>query len=48
MTATAGHLDGAAMESWNYSFRVEAIYGERFATRNDTEWQICNCIEVYL
>lgn len=26
--------DNAAMESWNHSFKVEAIHGERFATRD--------------
>lgn len=25
--------DNAAMESWNHSFKVEAIHGEKFATR---------------
>jgi len=26
--------DNAAMESWNHSLKVEAILGERFATRD--------------
>jgi transposase InsO family protein len=26
--------DNAAMESWNHSFKVEAIHGEKFSTRD--------------
>lgn len=33
MSANGNCYDNAAMESWNHSFKVEAIHGERFATR---------------
>jgi transposase InsO family protein len=29
--------DNAAMESWNHSFKVEAVHGERFQTRSDAK-----------
>ena len=37
----------AAMESWNHSFKVEAIHGERFLTRSDAKYQVFDYIEVY-
>jgi transposase InsO family protein len=39
--------DNAAMESWNHSFKVEAVYGERFQTRSDAKYQKFEYIEVY-
>jgi transposase InsO family protein len=39
--------DNAAMESWNHSFKVEAIHGERFITRSDAKHQVFEYIEVY-
>jgi transposase InsO family protein len=40
-------FDNAAMESWNHSFKVEAIHGEKFATREDAKNHIFEYIEVY-
>ena len=39
--------DNAAMESWNHSFKVEAILGEKFATRGIAIAVIFDYIEVY-
>jgi len=39
--------DNAAMESWNHSFKVEAIHGERFKTRQGAKGHIFDYIEVY-
>jgi putative transposase len=39
--------DNAAMESWNHSFKVEAVHGERFATRSEAKYQVSEYIEVY-
>lgn len=39
--------DNAAMESWNHSFKVEAIHGEKFKTREDAKKQVFEYIEVY-
>lgn len=39
--------DNAAMESWNHSFKVEAIHGEQFATRKAAKDAIFDYIEVY-
>jgi transposase InsO family protein len=39
--------DNAAMESWNHSFKVEAIHGERFLTRSAAKYQVFDYIEVY-
>jgi putative transposase len=39
--------DNAAMESWNHSFKVEAVHGERFKTRSDAKYQVFEYIEVY-
>lgn len=34
------------MESWNHSLKVEAIHGERFATRDQAEAHVFEYIEV--
>lgn len=39
--------DNAAMESWNHSFKVEAIHGEKFLTREDAKRHIFEYIEIY-
>ncbi len=39
--------DNAAMESWNHSFKVEAIHGERLQTRADAKQHVFEYIEVY-
>lgn len=39
--------DNTAMESWNHSFKVEAIFGEKFYTRNEAINYIFEYIEVY-
>lgn len=39
--------DNAAMESWNHSFKVEAIHGERFATRAGAKEHVFEYIEGY-
>lgn len=39
--------DNAAMESWNHSFKVEAIHGEKFKTRDIAKKQVFEYIEVY-
>ena len=39
--------DNAAMESWNHSFKVEAVHGERFNTRSEAKFQAFEYIEVY-
>jgi transposase InsO family protein len=39
--------DNAAMESWNHSFKVEAVHGERFSTRANAKYQVFEYIEVY-
>jgi transposase InsO family protein len=39
--------DNAAMESWNHSFKVEAIHGEKFATRADAMNHVFDYIDVY-
>lgn len=39
--------DNAAMESWNHSFKVEAIHGEKFKTRDDAREHVFEYIEVY-
>ena len=40
-------FDNAAMESWNYSFKVEAVHGERFITRFEAKHQVFEYIEIY-
>ena len=39
--------DNAAMESWNHSFKVEAIHGERFISREKAKAHIFEYIEIY-
>ena len=39
--------DNAAMESWNHSLKVEAIYGEKFLTRAEAKQQVLEYFEVY-
>jgi len=39
--------DNAAMESWNHSFKVEAIHGEKFVTREQAKTQVFEYIEIY-
>ena len=40
-------FDNAAMESWNHSFKVEAIHGEKLTTRNLTKNHVFEYIEIY-
>jgi putative transposase len=47
MSAKGNCYDNAAMESWNHSLKVEAIHGERFATRAIAKSQVFDYIEVY-
>ncbi|MGY0653111.1 IS3 family transposase [Luteimonas sp. A537] len=46
MSARGNCYDNAAMESWNHSLKVEAIHGERFATRAEAKAQVFEYIEV--
>jgi transposase InsO family protein len=39
--------DNAAMESWNHTFKVEAMHGGRFLTRTEAKSQVFEYIEVY-
>lgn len=39
--------DNAAMESWNGSFKVEAIHGEKFKTREEAKKHVFEYIEMY-
>jgi transposase InsO family protein len=39
--------DNAAMESWNHSFKVEAMHGEKFETRENAKNHIFEYIEIY-
>ena len=39
--------DNAAMESWNHSYKVESIHGERFATRMQAENTTTGYIDRY-
>jgi len=39
--------DNAAMESWNHSYKVETIHGERFATRLHAEKTTIEYIDFY-
>lgn len=47
MSAKGNCYDNAAMESWNHSLKVEAIHGERFATREQAKAQVFEYIEAY-
>jgi len=40
-------FDNAAMESWNHSFKVEAIHGEKFMTRALAKNHVFDYIDVY-
>jgi putative transposase len=40
-------FDNASMESWNHSFKVEAIHGEKFSTRADAKNHVFEYIDVY-
>ncbi len=46
MSARGNCYDNAAMESWNHSLKVEAIHGERFATREQARAHVFEYIEV--
>jgi putative transposase len=39
--------DNASMESWNHSFKVEAIHGEKFKKRADAKNHVFEYIDVY-
>jgi transposase InsO family protein len=39
--------DNASMESWNHSFKVEAVHGEKFLTRADAKNHVFEYIDVY-
>lgn len=39
--------DNASMESWNHSFKVEAIHGEKFSTRAAAKNHVFEYIDVY-
>ena len=39
--------DNASMESWNHSFKVEAIHGEKFSTRAFAKNHVFDYIDVY-
>lgn len=39
--------DNASMESWNHSFKVEAIHGEKFSTRADAKNHVFEYIDIY-
>lgn len=46
MSAKGNRYDNAAMESWNHSLKVEALQGERFATREQAKAHVFEYIEV--
>jgi transposase InsO family protein len=46
MSAKGNCYDNAAMESWNHSLKIEAIHGERFATRAQAKAHVFDYIEV--
>jgi len=47
MSARGDCYDNAAMESWNHSLKIEAVHGERFATRVQAKSQLFEYIEIY-
>lgn len=47
MSKRGGCYDNAAMESWNHSFKVEAIHGEKFETRAIAKNHVFEYIEIY-
>lgn len=46
MSAKGNCDDHAAMESWNHSLKVEAIHGERLATREQARAHVFEYIQV--
>ena len=40
-------FDNAAMESWNHSFKVEAIHGEKLTARALTKNHVFEYLEIY-
>ncbi len=46
MSAKGNCYDNAAMESWNHTFKVEAIHGERLPTREQAKSHVFEYIEV--
>ena len=46
MSKKDDYYDHAAMESWNHSFKVEAVHGERFMTRSEANYLVFEYIEV--
>lgn len=46
MSAMGYCYDNAAMESWNHNLKVEAIHGERFATREQARAHVFEYIEI--
>ena len=47
MSRRGNCYDNAVMESWHHSLKVEAIHGERFATRQSTKEHVFEYIEIY-
>lgn len=47
LSARGNCYDNAAREIWNHSLKVEAIHGERFATREQARAHVFDYIEVY-
>ena len=47
MSRRGNCYDNAAMESWHHSLKVEAIHGERFATRQSAKEHVFEYIEIY-
>lgn len=47
MSRRGNCYDNAVMESWHHSLKVEAIHGERFATRQSAKEHVFEYIEVY-
>lgn len=47
MSQAGNCYDNAAMESWNGSFKIEAIKGERFTTKEAAKKHIFEYIEMY-
>ena len=47
LSLQTGQPSNAAMESWNHSFKVEAVHGERFLTRSYAKHHVFEYIEVY-
>ena len=47
MSTKGDCYDNAAMESWNHSFKAEAIHGEKLETRADAQKHVFEYIEVY-